>query len=286
MSARVVPRIALGSEGYSVARLLLGGWQLSAGHRADSIDEPSLFARLEAMIDAGFTSFDCADIYTGVEELFGRLRSRVRTPLEIHTKYVPDAGNLEGLRASDVERVIDRSLRRLGVERLDLVQFHWWDYAVPGYVEAAGWLDELRARGKIRHLGLTNFDAERTRELCEAGLPLVAMQAQSSLLDRRVESGMEALAHEFDFQLLCYGTLAGGLLSERFLGRAPEEFEASTRSLTKYRAIVEEAGGWSALQALLEGLRRVAERGRLQEVHREDRRVQHRRRQETGRRLR
>ena len=262
-----MPRIALGGDGYAVARLLIGGWQLSGGHRSGSLDERALFGDLLRLVRAGWTTFDCADIYTGVEELLGRFADEHRAALArdgielgIHTKYVPDKDALAGLRREDVESAVDRSLRRLRTERLDLVQFAWWDYAVPGYVDAALWLSELQRSGKIRHVGATNFDVASMRAMLAAGVPLVANQVQYSLLDRRPEQHMSALAAEHGFGLFCYGALAGGLLSERYVGVAPEALELSNRSLVKYRLIVDEFGGWEPYQRLLGALSTVAER--------------------------
>ena len=156
--------------------------------------------------------------------------------------------------------LVERSLRRLGVERLDLVQFHWWDFAVPGFVEAFGWLDELRAAGKIRVLGATNFDAEHLDHLRRAGMTVASNQVQVSLLDRRAlsdagESGLDSGA-----RLLAYGALAGGWLSETWLGSPAAAGEPENRSLVKYRLIVDEIGGWDRLQDVLAALARVARR--------------------------
>ena len=68
--------------------------------------------------------------------------------LRVHTKLVPDLSILRTIARRDVEAIVDRSLRRLRIERLDLVQFHWWDYAEPRWLDALGWLDELRARAR------------------------------------------------------------------------------------------------------------------------------------------
>lgn len=262
-----VPRIPLGDDGYTISRLLVGGWQLSEGHRpGSSLDEARLMADLERMVAAGFTTFDCADIYTGVEELFGRFAARSGTPLQIHTKYVPDADALATLRPEDVERTIDRSLQRLQVERLDLVQFSWWDYAVPGYVEAAQTLAALQQKGKIRHLGATNFDWPRMAEMLDAGVPLVSNQVQYSLLDRRPEGAdcsHADQAHARGLKLLCYGTLAGGFLSEKYLDRAAPEPPFANRSLAKYRLIVDEYGGWDLYLDLLRRLQEIATRHRV-----------------------
>ena len=235
-----------------------GGWQLAGGHGA--IDRRTAIADMHAFVDAGITTFDCADIYTGVESLIGEfIRERGRSSdLQIHTKYVPDRSRLAGLTAADVAGAVERSLARLGVEALDLVQFHWWDYAVPGAIDALGWLDDHRRAGRIRHLGVTNFDTPTLSALLDAGLPVVSHQVQYSVLDQRPAAAMRALCSARGVQLLCYGTVAGGLLGERYLGAPPPVEPLENRSLVKYRLIVDEAGGWAALQRLL---RRARARG-------------------------
>jgi len=250
------------APGYEISRVIKGGWQLSAGH-SDGVSADPL-RDMQAFVAAGIDTFDCADIYTGVEELIGRFIAErrangVRALPRVHTKCVPDYDALAGLRREDIAAIVDRSLQRLGVERLDLVQFHWWNYAVPGDIEAALWLTELQKAGKIDLLGLTNFNSQRTRELLRAGVPLASTQVQYSLLDPRPENRLAALCLESGMKLLCYGTLAGGFLSERWLGRSePEHFE--NRSLIKYHLMIEEAGGWELFQELLGTLKQIADR--------------------------
>jgi aryl-alcohol dehydrogenase-like predicted oxidoreductase len=241
-----------------VARLIVGGWQLAADHGAGH-DRETVLGELEALVDAGLTTFDCADIYTGVEDLLGELLRRVGPGrVQVHTKYVPDRSRLAGLGAAEVRAAVDRSLVRLGVERLDLVQLHWWDWEVPGWLEAAAELDRLRAEGKIRCLGVTNTDVPHLVALLDAGLPIVSNQVQYSLLDRRPEHGMGALCTARGVHLLSYGSLAGGFLSDQWLG-APEPAEPlANRSLVKYRLILEEAGDWELVQRLLAAVGAVA----------------------------
>jgi len=255
-----VPRVEL-AEGYSIARILNGGWQLAAGHRGEPVDERQAVGAMARLAEAGFTTFDCADIYTGVEELLGRFLKSYPRPWEIqvHTKLVPDQSALPSIDRRYLERIVDRSLVRLGVERLDLVQFHWWDDRVPGLLDALGWLDELRKAGKVRLLGLTNFDAGQLRRILEAGIPIAAHQVQYSLLDRRPRGEMAELCAEHGIRLLAYGSLAGGLLTDRYLGRATPR-EAKNRSLVKYLLIVEEFGGWELFQELLAAMRQVADK--------------------------
>ena len=259
MTAPALPRVAL-APGYTIARIVKGGWQLAGGHGA--VDRAAAIADMHAFVDAGVTTFDCADIYTGVESLIGDfVRDRGRaSDLQIHTKYVPDRSQLGRLSAQNVGRAVERSLTRLGVETLDLVQFHWWDYGVPGAIDALGWLADQRRHGRIRHLGVTNFDTPTLAALLDAGLPIVSHQVQYSLLDRRPAGAMRALCAARGVQLLCYGTVAGGFLSERYLDAAEPGPALENRSLAKYRLIVEEAGGWPRLQRLLSRLAVVATR--------------------------
>jgi aryl-alcohol dehydrogenase-like predicted oxidoreductase len=259
VTAPALPRVALAPD-YTVARIIKGGWQLAGGHGA--VDRAAAIADMHAFVDAGVTTFDCADIYTGVESLIGDfIRDRGRaSDLQIHTKYVPDRSQLGRLTAHDVGRAVERSLTRLGVEALDLVQFHWWDYGVPGAIDALGWLADERRLGRIRQLGVTNFDTPTLAALLDAGLPIVSHQVQYSLLDRRPSGVMRALCAARGVQLLCYGTVAGGFLSERYLGAAEPGPALENRSLVKYRLIVEEAGGWPRLQRLLSRLAAIATR--------------------------
>jgi aryl-alcohol dehydrogenase-like predicted oxidoreductase len=259
MTMGEVPRWTLAPD-YSISRLLKGGWQLARGHGAT--DTTTALADMDRFVDAAITTFDCADIYRGVESLIGeflRRRGGPRTDVQVHTKYVPDLDRLRTHSRADVTRGIDRSLGRLGVERLDVVQLHWWDYDVPGYVEAASWLDELRRAGKIRHIGLTNFDVPRLGEIAAAGVPIVSHQVQYSVLDRRPAS-MASFCLERGIGLLCYGALAGGFLSERYHKREPPAGVLENRSLTKYRLIIDECGGWQRLQTMLDALDAIARR--------------------------
>ena len=247
----------------SIPRVIIGAWQLSQGHSSAPPDRGEIFRTWATLVDRGFTTFDCADIYQGVERLLGEFRRQVRHPgaIRVHTKFVPDKEALPRIDRSYVERIIDRSLLRLGVERLDLVQFHWWDYAVPGYVEVAGWLGELARAGKIRHLGVTNFDVPRLGELLGAGAPIVSIQLQYSVLDRRPEGGMATFCQSRGVGMLCYGSVAGGFLAEPWLGRPePEDDTLDNRSLVKYRLIIDEFGGWGRYQRLLGTLDAIARR--------------------------
>ncbi len=252
--------------GYSISRVVKGGWHLAGGHGNITVEQA-----LEDMlhfVKAGITTFDCADIYTGVEELIGKFRKKHQdefragelSPIQVHTKYVPDYGALATLTKDETTCIIDRSLKRLGVEQLDLVQFAWWDYQFPKYLETAVHLSELQKAGKIRFLGITNFDTQRIKEMIDAGVNIASNQVQYSVLDRRVENNMTAVAEKYNMPYLCYGTVAGGFLSDRYLG-APDPIPPfENRSLTKYRLIIDEFGGYKLFQKALETLCDIANR--------------------------
>ena len=210
-------RISL-EPGYDISRVIRGGWQLSASHSQRVSDDP--VADMVAFADAGITTFDCADIYTGVEETIGAFRQRYAdlrgaealARIRVHTKFVPDLAMLPVIDKVYVEKVIETSLRRLRMERLDLVQFHWWNYDMPRWLETAHWLEELRKAGKIQRIGGTNFDTAHLMEMRQSGVPMSSMQVQYSLLDRRPEKSLVAAATANDVAIFCYGTVAGGFL--------------------------------------------------------------------------
>jgi aryl-alcohol dehydrogenase-like predicted oxidoreductase len=259
-----VPTIEL-RPGYDITRVICGGWQLAGGHGA--VDRDRAIDHLVAYTEAGIVTFDCADIYTGVEELIGAARTEVKrrhgaaalARVKVHTKCVPDLDKLAEVDRAYIRTIVHTSLKRLQTERLDLVQFHWWDYAVPGYLDAAGWLKELQGEGKIDRLGGTNFDTPHTAGLVGAGIDLVSMQVQYSLLDARPEHGLVDFALKHGVSLLCYGTVAGGFLSDRWLGRPEPAPPYENRSLTKYKLIIDDFGGWVLFQDLLQTLRRIAD---------------------------
>jgi aryl-alcohol dehydrogenase-like predicted oxidoreductase len=257
-----VERINL-APGYEISRLIRGGWQLAGDH--GPVERESLNAGFLAFYDAGITTLDCADIYTGVEEMIGDFRRHLANArgaealarLKVHTKFVPDLALLPTLSRADAEAIIDRSRARLGMERLDLVQFHWWDYAQPRCVEALLHLKALQQAGKIAHIAGTNFDAAHLATFAAAGVPLTSIQVQYSLLDRRPAGTFTATASHTG--LICYGALAGGFLSSRWLGASDPAESLTNRSLIKYRLIIDECGGWDAFQALLVVLDRIAQ---------------------------
>ena len=157
--------------------VIRGCWQLSRGH-GPGWDRATAFASLDAAASTpGPLVLDCADIYTGVEQLIGdwmAARCATAQDVVVHTKFVPDLAALPGIDRSYTRRIVRRARERLGVEALELVQFHWWDFSVPGWAKTAEWLAELREEGVIRNIGVTNFDCEALGTLLDAGVPIVS----------------------------------------------------------------------------------------------------------------
>jgi aryl-alcohol dehydrogenase-like predicted oxidoreductase len=256
MTAISLETIAL-APGYRIPRIIRGGWQLAGDH--GPVERSRAIADMGLFMAAGLNTVDGADIYTGVEDMYGEFNARQRDAglptLQVHTKCVPDYADLDHLSQADLRRSITRSLHRLRTERLDLVQFHWWDYNRGNYLEAAAALHTLHQEGLIARIGGTNFDTAHARALIEAGIPLTSMQTQYSLLDRRSRGGLTDLAAQHGMHLLCYGTLAGGFLTDHWLGQPAPALPLSNRSLVKYHLIIEEFGGWDAFQALLRAMK-------------------------------
>lgn len=254
------------APGYEISPVIKGGWQISAGHSLQAeISEEVAIQEIIAFIDAGISTLDFGDIYTGVEILIGKALSRLqerdgslgKQKVQLHTKYVPNEATLESYDVEDARTIVLRSLERLGVERVDLVQFHWWSYEADNYLVALEQLFLLRESGYIREIGLTNFDLPRLSKIVDAGLKPASIQIQYSILDRRPEEGMVDYCLSQGIGILSYGTVAGGFLSERFLNQ-PEPTLFETRSSIKYRLIIEEFGGWNLFQELLMTLSTMA----------------------------
>jgi len=161
-----------------------------------------------------------------------------------------------------VEAAMDRSLKRMQVSCIDLIQFHWWEYSYQEYIPALKHMVTLQKAGKIKHLGLTNFDTTRLKEIVEDNkIPIVSNQVQFSLLDRRPLNKMIPFCQKHQIVLLCYGVLAGGFISSKYLGKPePSKSDLDTASLSKYYRVIKQFGGWRLFQELLTVLDKIAKK--------------------------
>ena len=245
-----------------ISRILNGMWQVAGGH--GYIDPTSAINSMIDYHNAGFTTWDLADIYGPAEDFVGDFRHKLRQVkgdsalynVQALTKFVPNPGTMT---RSIVEHSINESLSKMDLTTLDLLQFHWWDYNDMNYLNALDYLSELRDEGKIKHIGLTNFDTQRMQVMADHGLNLVSNQVQYSLIDVRPQIKMEKFCKQHNVKLLSYGTLCGGLLSEKFLRKTePLRGHLNTASLQKYKNMIDAWGGWSLFQDLLKTLDEIA----------------------------
>ena len=177
------------------------------------------FELMDAAWEAGLTWFDTADAYGGgrSETYIGEwIRSRRPNGLRITTKtFNPmDEGEDHGLAPARVRRQIDSSLRRLGVERVDLYLAHAWDPEVP-LGEVIGVFEELVASGKIGAYGLSNVDGGQLRNALAVS-DLAVVQNSYSLLDREVEREVLPLCAEMHVSFQAHSPLSGGWLTGKY----------------------------------------------------------------------
>ena len=251
------------TSNYFNEKIIRGCWQLSLGHSQYAANEEAILNACEL----GFNTFDCADIYTGVESLLGQVRQKLSAQgknIKVHTKFVPDLNTLAQINFLKVEEIVDRSLKRLKASSIDLLQFHWWDFSIAGFLDCLDYLNELKKIGKIKRIGLTNFDTSHLEQALERGVPIYSLQSQVSLFDRRSDR-LRTVCKKYGIKLFGYGGLLGGFLSNKWLGvKEPDLLRLGNRSLVKYKLIIDDCGGWSLFQKRLARLNEIAMKHSMQ----------------------
>ncbi|HEV7254208.1 MAG TPA: aldo/keto reductase [Mesorhizobium sp.] len=243
-----------------LSRLVCGLWQVADLEKNGATLDPERAAdALAAYVREGFDTFDMADHYGSAELIAGRLLARhqgdAKRPLAF-TKWCPEPGPM----TRDVVRAgVKERLDRLGVGRVDLLQLHWWSFEHPAWLDALHEMAALREEGFIAEIGVTNFDAAHLNLALADGVPVASNQVSFSLIDRRAAAPLAELCRRTGVKLLAYGTLCGGFLSERWLGR-DEPSEIPDWSRSKYRRFIDAAGGWGAFQAVLKATAAIAAR--------------------------
>ena len=254
----MIPRYTL-APGVEMARVLTGLWQLADMERDGRVfDRAAAAEAMAPYVEHGFTTFDMADHYGSAEEVAGRFRTEVMpgTPVQCFTKWVPEPGAVS---ANDVRTAVDRACARLRTDRLDVLQYHTWSFADPRWLDALAHLETLRDAGRIGAIGLTNVDTAHLRVAVASGFRIASNQVSGSLLDTRFTAALAPYAHAHGVGILCYGTLLGGFLSERWLGAPEPDWHAlTTWSQMKYGRFIRAAGGWAPFQALLRTVHTVA----------------------------
>eukprot|EP01041_Mallomonas_annulata_P010348 gene10348-21587_t len=260
--------LPLGRDAYTtlgtvpMCRLLNGMWQVSGAHGYEP-NRDNVVAEMARCVDAGYTTFDLADIYGPAEGFvgdfcYGSRSSSVAKYAQFFTKWVPRPEEITRAMATEA---INRSLYRMRTDSIDLLQFHWWDYKNKHYYDAVDHLIEFQEQGKIKNLGLTNFDTEHMADLISEGMPVVSNQISFSLIDTRPLQKMVPYSKVHNVQLLCYGTLLGGFLSENWLRKSEPKYDSLTNvSLRKYLPWINIWGGWGLFQDLLTVLDTIAKK--------------------------
>lgn len=249
------PRFPL-APGLNISRVLTGLWQVADMEKdGTALDTGKSAEALLAYSAEGFDTFDMADHYGTAELIAGEaMRRAAKRPLSF-TKWCPAPGPMT---PQIVRRGVEERLERLGVDCVDLLQFHWWTFDHPAWLDALHEMNALREEGLIRALGVTNFDAAHLDLALADGIPLVSNQVSFSLIDRRAAGPLHGVCAARGAHLLAYGTLCGGFLTDRWLDKPRPEAVADWSGM-KYLRFIDTAGGWDVLQGIL---RAAAEVGR------------------------
>jgi aryl-alcohol dehydrogenase-like predicted oxidoreductase/enamine deaminase RidA (YjgF/YER057c/UK114 family) len=248
------------APGLSISRVLTGLWQMADQERdGRTMDLDRAAAAMQPYVDAGLTTFDMADHYGSSELVSGRYRAQAPAgAVQCFTKWVPKPG---AVMRAEVREAVERALTRLRTDRLDLLQYHAWNYADPSWLETLFLLQELKTEGLIAQLGLTNVDTAHLHVVVASGIEVITNQVSFSLLDQRAARELAPWCAAHGVHLLAYGTVAGGWLTERWLGQPEPDWERTgTWSQMKYGRFLRVAGGWDALQRVLRAAAGVAAR--------------------------
>ena len=249
MDTRQTPERFRLSNRLEISRVLTGLWQVADIEKDGTTIDPEVGAGwLGDYVAQGFDTFDMADHYGSAEIIAGRLLAKSSTPKPlVFTKWCPAPGPM----TADVVRAgVQERLDRLGTECVDLLQFHWWSFQHPAWLDALHEMSALRDEGVIGEIGVTNFDAAHLQIALSDGIPLRTNQVSFSLVDRRAAGPLTELCDLTRTKLLAYGTLCGGFLSERWLDK-PEPTDLTDWSKMKYKRFIDTTGGWAGFQGIL-----------------------------------
>lgn len=201
----------LGRTGIEISCITHGCMELGGGRWYTAEKEHNI-ALLRAAFDQGITTFDTAEGYGAgrSEEIVGKALGALRDRCVICTKVLP-----EHLHASDVRMAAEGSLRHLGTDYIDLLYIHWPNKAIP-LEETLGEMSRLKEEGKIRAIGVSNFDLDLMRQALSI-TRIDALQPEFHLLERSVQTdGVLDFCAENAISVLSYNSIAKGILSGAF----------------------------------------------------------------------
>jgi aryl-alcohol dehydrogenase-like predicted oxidoreductase len=242
----IIKRVALGSQGLEVPIEGLGCMGMTGGVNGMSVygaaDEAESLATLHRALELGINFLDTADLYGPLlnEQLVGRAIAGRRAEVILATKFgfeVDDAGQFTGQlngQPAYVRKSVERSLRNLGTDYIDLYYLHRLDPNTP-IEDTMGAMSRLVEEGKVRYLGLSEVSADILRR-AHAVHPLTALQTEYSLFDRGVEeTGALQASRELGIGFVGYSPLGRGFLSGEI--KSPDDFEPndSRRIFPRYQ---------------------------------------------------
>lgn len=208
----------MGTSDLRISAIGFGCWEMGGGY--GSIDDQEVTRAIRRAIDLGVTLYDTARGYGAgrSEELLGWALGADRKNLIVVTKCAlptrPGQKPRRDARYASIIEDCEQSLKSLGTDYIDLFLVHWPDVETP-IEESMRALNDLRAQGKVRYVGVSNFSAAQIRE-CREYAPIVANQVGYNLFDRRWEREMFPTAGELGIGIMAYGPLAHGLLTGAF----------------------------------------------------------------------
>ena len=221
-------RVGLGRTGIQISPLGIGTWQwgdrLFWGYGQGGYSDEDLHRGFLDSLEAGINFFDTAEAYGSgrSETLLGQYTRQAGQPLVIATKFTPLPWKL---RPESLLETLRRSLKRLGIESVDLYQAHWPLPLVPVESWAKGMAEVVRA-GLARSVGVSNYNVKQMRSIHAAleklGIPLASNQVPYSLYERKHErSGLPAACRELGITLIAYSPLEKGLLTGKYTPQNP-----------------------------------------------------------------
>lgn len=201
----------LGKSGLSVSVIAMGCWALAGDATWGPQQEAESITTVHAALDAGVNLFDTAEGYGGgdSESVLGRALVGRRDQAVIASKV-----SRAHLSAQEVQQACEDSLRRLQTDYIDLYQVHWPSRSVP-LAETMEALDRLRQQGKVRAFGVCNFGMQDLADLLKISR-VETNQLPYSLLWRAIEYDIQQACMDAGIGILCYSTLAQGLLTGKF----------------------------------------------------------------------
>jgi aryl-alcohol dehydrogenase-like predicted oxidoreductase len=247
----------LGTSNLSVSVVGLGTWAMGNDFWGPVDDDQSVRAIQEA-VDNGINLIDTAPAYGAghAEEVVGKAIQGRRDEVVVATKVGiirTEDDFIRNLKPESMQREIDDSLRRLGVDTIDLYQIHWPDPDTP-LESSMETLNKMQEQGKIRSIGVSNFNVKLLEQARTMG-NVISVQPQFSLLHRKEESSLLPYCAKNNIGVLGYGSLAGGILTGKY--REIPSLEEGDNRDQFYRFFQEPT--WSKVQSLLDVLRAIAE---------------------------